>query len=162
MPDTSDEATSIIWSSSPHSVAAHRRLAKSLYESYPALVFVNSRNAAESVSQRLQGINPDLKLGVHHGSLAAETRVKMEESLRNGDLHAIVCTSSLELGIDIGSIKRVHQIQSPRAVDRLLQRMGRQGQNITSEVPEEGNCWHGRLTRLPRVRLLPERPCMEN
>ena len=43
-PDPSDEATSIIWSSSPHSVAAHRRLAKSLYESYPALVFVNSRN----------------------------------------------------------------------------------------------------------------------
>ena len=130
MPDPSDEATSIIWSSSPHSVAAHRRLAKSLYESYPALVFVNSRNAAESVSQRLKGINPDLKLGVHHGSLAAETRVEMEESLRNGDLHAIVCTSSLELGIDIGSIKRVHQIQSPRAVDRLLQRMGRAEHNI--------------------------------
>ena len=129
-PDPSDEATSIIWSSSPHSVAAHRRLAKSLYECYPALVFVNSRNAAESVSQRLRGINPDLKLGVHHGSLAAETRVEMEESLRNGDLHAIVCTSSLELGIDIGSIKRVHQIQSPRAVDRLLQRMGRAEHNI--------------------------------
>ena len=85
MPDPSDEATSIIWSSSPHSVAAHRRLAKSLYESYPALVFVNSRNAAESVSQRLRGINPDLKLGVHHGSLAAETRMEMEERLRNGD-----------------------------------------------------------------------------
>ncbi|MEC9146568.1 MAG: DEAD/DEAH box helicase, partial [Candidatus Thermoplasmatota archaeon] len=130
MPDPSDEATSIIWSSSPHSVAAHRRLAKSLYESYPALVFVNSRNAAESVSQRLRGINPDLKLGVHHGSLAAETRMEMEERLRNGDLHAIVCTSSLELGIDIGSIKRVHQIQSPRAVDRLLQRMGRAEHNI--------------------------------
>ncbi len=129
-PDPSDEASSIIWSSSPHSVAAHRRLANSLNEIYPALVFVNSRNAAESVSQRLRGINPDLKLGVHHGSLAAETRMKMEESLRSGGLHAIVCTSSLELGIDIGSIKRVHQIQSPRAVDRLLQRMGRAEHNI--------------------------------
>ena len=130
VPDPSDEVESIVWSSSPHSVAAHRRLAKSLFESYPALVFVNSRNAAESVSQRLRGINPDLKLGVHHGSLAAETRMEMEESLRNGSLHGIVCTSSLELGIDIGSIKRVHQIQSPRAVDRLLQRMGRAEHNI--------------------------------
>tara|TARA_B100001173_G_scaffold83597_1_gene71462 strand:+ start:22357 stop:25311 length:2955 start_codon:yes stop_codon:yes gene_type:complete len=125
VPDSSDEADSIIWSSSPHSVAAHRRLARSLLEDFPALVFVNSRNAAESVSQRLLGLNGKLKLGVHHGSLAAETRVNMEEGLRNGELHAIVCTSSLELGIDIGSIKRVHQIQSPRAVDRLLQRMGR-------------------------------------
>ena len=130
VPNPSDEAESIIWSSSPHSVAAHRRLAKSLSEDYPALVFVNSRNAAESVSQRLRGIDPDLKLGVHHGSLAAETRMEMEESLRNGILNAIVCTSSLELGIDIGSIKRVHQIQSPRAVDRLLQRMGRAEHNI--------------------------------
>ena len=124
-PTPSDEAKSVVWASSPHSVAAHRRLAKSLSEEYPALVFVNSRNAAESVSQRLRSLNENILLGVHHGSLAAETRKKMEDGLRNGELNAIVCTSSLELGIDIGSIKRVHQIQSPRAVDRLLQRMGR-------------------------------------
>ncbi|DAC43915.1 MAG TPA: DEAD/DEAH box helicase, partial [Candidatus Poseidoniales archaeon] len=124
-PTPSDEAESVVWASSPHSVAAHRRLAKSLSEEYPALVFVNSRNAAESVSQRLRSLNENILLGVHHGSLAAETRKKMEDGLRNGELNAIVCTSSLELGIDIGSIKRVHQIQSPRAVDRLLQRMGR-------------------------------------
>ena len=125
VPTPSDEAESVVWASSPHSVAAHRRLAKSLSEEYPALVFVNSRNAAESVSQRLRSLNENILLGVHHGSLAAETRKKMEDGLRNGELNAIVCTSSLELGIDIGSIKRVHQIQSPRAVDRLLQRMGR-------------------------------------
>lgn len=125
VPTPSDEAESIVWSSSPHSVAAHRRLAQSLSEDYPALVFVNSRNAAESVSQRLRSMNEDILLGVHHGSLAAETRKEMEDGLRKGELNAIVCTSSLELGIDIGSIKRVHQMQSPRAVDRLLQRMGR-------------------------------------
>ena len=124
-PTPSDEAESVVWASSPHSVAAHRRLAKSLSEEYPALVFVNSRNAAESVSQSLRSLNENILLGVHKGSLAAETRKKMEDGLRNGELNAIVCTSSLELGIDIGSIKRVHQIQSPRAVDRLLQRMGR-------------------------------------
>ena len=62
---------------------------------------------------------------MHHGSLAAETRKEMENSLRAGDLNALICTSSLELGIDIGTIRRVHQIQSPRAVDRMLQRLGR-------------------------------------
>ena len=124
-PSVSDEAEAVSWSSTPHAVAAHRRLVLSLLEEHPALVFVNSRNAAESVAQRLRNMNDELRLGVHHGSLAAETRREMEEALRSGSLHGIICTSSLELGIDIGSIRRVHQIQSPRAVDRLLQRMGR-------------------------------------
>ena len=86
-PNVSDEAEAVSWSSTPHAVAAHRRLVDSLLEEHPALVFVNSRNAAESVAQRLSNMNEDLRLGVHHGSLAAETRREMEESLRNGSLH---------------------------------------------------------------------------
>ena len=57
-------------------------------EDYPSLVFVNSRSAAETVSQRLAAIAPEIKIGVHHGSLASETRKEMEDKLRNGDLHA--------------------------------------------------------------------------
>ena len=120
-----DEVMSVEWSISPSSVAAFRSLSQTLLEDFPSLVFVNSRSAAETVAQRLSHLSPELTIGVHHGSLAAETRQDMENALREGDLHALICTSSLELGIDIGTIRRVHQIQSPRAVDRMLQRLGR-------------------------------------
>ena len=120
-----DEVMSVEWSISPSSVAAFRSLSLTLLEDHPSLVFVNSRSAAETVAQRLSNLSPELTVGVHHGSLAAETRREMENALRAGELHALICTSSLELGIDIGTIRRVHQIQSPRAVDRMLQRLGR-------------------------------------
>ena len=120
-----DEALSLEWSTSPRAIAALRLLASQLREEHPALVFVNSRNAAETIAQRLNHLDSGLDIGVHHGSLAASMRQEMENRLQAGELHALVCTSSLELGIDVGAIRRVHQVQSPRAVDRLLQRMGR-------------------------------------
>ena len=120
-----DELLSVEWSVSPGSIAAFRRLAALLMEDSPSLVFVNSRSTAETVAQRLATLVPEIEVGVHHGSLAAETRRDMENALRAGELHGLICTSSLELGIDIGSIRRVHQLQSPRAVDRMLQRVGR-------------------------------------
>lgn len=120
-----DRALSLELHVSPRGLAALRRLAKVVRESAPCLVFVNSRNAAETVSQRIAKLDPELNIGVHHGSLATETREEMESKLQKGELHGLVCTSSLELGIDVGSIRQVHQIQSPRAVDRLLQRVGR-------------------------------------
>jgi len=89
------------------------------------LVFVNSRSDAETLSTRLQAMAPDLKIGVHHGSLAAETRQQMEDELRDGTLAGLVCTSSLELGIDVGSVRRIVQVHSPKSVDRMLQRVGR-------------------------------------
>ncbi len=120
-----DEILSLDWKISPDSIAAFRRLSKKLIEDSPALVFVNSRNTAETVAQRLIKLAPELNIGIHHGSLAAETRRDVEESLRNGELHGLICTSSLELGIDVGTIRKVHQLQSPRSVDSLLQRVGR-------------------------------------
>ena len=148
-PSAEDEILSVQWSVSPNSIAAFRRLANSLIQDSPSLIFVNSRSAAETVAQRLSAIVPEIKIGVHHGSLAAETRRNMEDNLRKGELNGIICTSSLELGIDIGSIKRVHQLQSPRAVDRLLQRMGRaehhlggtgRGEILAWEVDEISEC----------------------
>lgn len=121
----SDEVGSIDLSVSPRAHACFRRLIKIIESDSPCLLFVNSRNDAETIAQRLSEMAPNLRIGVHHGSLAKETRTNMEDDLRNGEIEALVCTSSLELGIDVGSIKRVLQVNSPRSVDRMLQRVGR-------------------------------------
>ena len=110
---------------SPKQHAAYRHLCELLRTEAPCLLFVNSRSEAETLTTRLQAMAPDLNFGVHHGSLAAETRQQMEDDLRNGTLAGLVCTSSLELGIDVGSIRRIIQLHSPKSVDRMLQRVGR-------------------------------------
>ena len=110
---------------SPKQHAAYRRLISLLRTEAPCLLFVNSRSEAETLTARLQLMAPDLKFGVHHGSLAAETRQQMEDELRDGTLAGLVCTSSLELGIDVGSVRRILQLHSPKSVDRMLQRVGR-------------------------------------
>jgi len=125
IPLPEDEIGSLELAISPRAHATLRGLAEIVTKNNPCLIFVNSRNSAETVSQRLQAIAPDLKIGVHHGSLARETRQQMEDELRNGLLQGLVCTSSLELGIDVGSVNHVVQIRSPRSVDRMLQRVGR-------------------------------------
>ena len=120
-----DEIGSLELAISPRAHATLRGLADIVSKKHPCLIFVNSRNSAETVSQRLQAIAPDLAIGVHHGSLAKETRAQMEDDLREGKIQGLVCTSSLELGIDVGSVNHIVQIRSPRSVDRMLQRVGR-------------------------------------
>ena len=120
-----DEIGSLELAISPRAHATLRGLADIISKEHPCLIFVNSRNSAETVSQRLSSIAPDLSIGVHHGSLAKETRTQMENDLRAGNLQGLVCTSSLELGIDVGSVNHIVQIRSPRSVDRMLQRVGR-------------------------------------
>lgn len=110
---------------SPREHSTYRRLNDILRKDPPCLVFVNSRNDAETIASRLSSMAPDLSIGVHHGSLAAATRQKMEDDLREGKLSGLVCTSSLELGIDVGTINRIVQMKSPRSVDSMLQRVGR-------------------------------------
>jgi ATP-dependent Lhr-like helicase len=94
------------------------------------LVFVNSRRAAERLSRL---INEDAKEELayaHHGSLAREIRLAVEQKLKNGELRAIVATSSLELGIDIGDLDRVVLVQTPRGVSSAVQRIGRAGHSV--------------------------------
>jgi len=136
-----DRALSLEMRVKPRGLAALRRLAIKVRETSPCLIFVNSRNAAETVSQRIATLDSELRIGVHHGSLATETREEMEAALQAGELHGLVCTSSLELGIDVGSIKQVHQLRSPRAVDRMLQRVGRAEHTLEGTSRGMLLCW---------------------
>ncbi len=91
-----------------------------------ALVFVNTRSQAERVFQDLWEINDDnLAIALHHGSLAREQRLKVESAMADGSLRAVVATSTLDLGVDWGSVDLVVQIGAPKGVARMLQRIGR-------------------------------------
>jgi ATP-dependent Lhr-like helicase len=91
-----------------------------------ALVFVNTRSQAERTFQELWKINDEnLPIALHHGSLAPEQRRKVEAAMTRGDLRAVVCTSTLDLGIDWGAVDRVICIGAPKGAARLVQRIGR-------------------------------------
>jgi ATP-dependent Lhr-like helicase len=106
-----------------------------LYEAIKAnrttLVFTNTRFLAEFIFQCLWEENADhLPIGIHHGSLSVEARRKVEEAMARGELRALVCTASLDLGIDWGDIDLVVQMGAPKGSSRLLQRIGRAGHRL--------------------------------
>jgi len=94
------------------------------------LVFVNNRRAAERLALRLNELAEAEIARAHHGSLAREERLLVEEQLKAGELPCLVATSSLELGIDMGAIDLVLQVESPKSVTAGLQRIGRAGHNV--------------------------------
>ena len=94
------------------------------------IVFVNNRRAAERLALRLNELAEEPIARAHHGSLAREERLVVEEQLKAGELPCLVATSSLELGIDMGAVDLVLQVESPKSVTAGLQRIGRAGHGV--------------------------------
>jgi ATP-dependent Lhr-like helicase len=118
-----------IWS------AIHPRLLELIKAHQSTLIFVNSRRLAERLAGALNELAGEVLVRSHHGSIAREQRMEIEDRLKSGTLRALVATSSLELGIDMGAIDLVVQIEAPPSVASGLQRIGRGGHQIgaTSE-----------------------------
>ena len=94
------------------------------------IIFCNARRQAERLAANLNELAGDELVKAHHGSLAREQRVIIEDELKRGLLRGIVATSSLELGIDMGAVDLVIQVESPGAVSRGMQRVGRAGHSV--------------------------------
>ncbi|WP_457548670.1 ATP-dependent helicase [Archaeoglobus sp.] len=95
-----------------------------------ALIFTNTRSATERVVYHLKKLLPKYPIKAHHSSLSREVRLEVEEDLKKGKLKAVVSSTSLELGIDIGYIDLVILIGSPKSINRALQRIGRAGHRL--------------------------------
>ncbi|MBT3344171.1 MAG: DEAD/DEAH box helicase [Gemmatimonadetes bacterium] len=123
LPDFLEASQTALWN------AAYELLLEEIAAHRTTLIFCNSRYKAERTWLRLTELNRDdsIRIGVHHGSMSKERRLEAEESLKAGELDALVATSSLELGIDIGSVDLVYQLESPKSVATALQRIGRAG-----------------------------------
>lgn len=112
-------------------VAARLRIIRDLIENHKSvLLFTNTRAVSEVLASRFKVWDINFPVSIHHGSLAKPSRIAAEKGLKSGDLKGLVCTSSLELGIDVGSIDLVIQYMSPRQATRLIQRVGRSGHRI--------------------------------
>jgi ATP-dependent Lhr-like helicase len=112
-------------------VAARLRIIRDYISKHRSvLLFTNTRAISEVLASRFKVWDMDFPVSIHHGSLAKPSRIAAERGLKNGELKGLVCTSSLELGIDVGRIDLVIQYMSPRQVTRLIQRVGRSGHRI--------------------------------
>ena len=123
-PATNGDMRTSIWP------AVHPRILELIRAHKSTIVFVNSRRLAERLAHRLNELAGEDLVRAHHGSIAREQRLQIEEELKAGRLPAIVATSSLELGIDMGAVDLVIQVESPTSVARGLQRVGRAGHQV--------------------------------
>src|SRR4051812_20557184 len=110
--------------------AIYPQILEQVREHRSTIVFVNNRRGAERLALRLNELAEADIARAHHGSLAREERLVVEEMLKAGELPCLVATSSLELGIDMGAVDLVLQVESPKSVARGLQRIGRAGHNV--------------------------------
>jgi ATP-dependent Lhr-like helicase len=110
--------------------AIYPEILRQVREHRSTIVFVNARRGAERLALRLNELAGEDIARAHHGSLAREERTVVEELLKAGELPCLVATSSLELGIDMGAVDLVLQVESPKSVARGLQRIGRAGHSV--------------------------------
>jgi ATP-dependent Lhr-like helicase len=110
-------------------------IAQIVERSRNVIVFCNTRSSTESIAIRLKDALPKLasKIEAHHASLDRDVRLEVEDRLKSGELRAVVCSTSLELGVDIGSVDCVVMISTPKGINRALQRIGRSGHSIHTE-----------------------------
>ena len=127
--------------------AIYPELLKLVQAHRSTILFVNNRRAAERLALRLNDLAEREIARAHHGSLAREERTVVEELLKAGELPCLVATSSLELGIDMGAVDLVIQVESPKSVARGLQRIGRAGHSV-------GDVSRGRIFPKFRADLL--------
>ena len=125
----------------------YQRITQFIQQERTTLVFVNTRRLAERLTYHLSKLLGEDQVAAHHGSLSRDQRLKAEQRLKAGDLKALVATSSLELGIDIGTVDLVCQIGSTRSIAAFLQRVGRSGHTLEA-TPK------GRLFALTRDELV--------
>jgi ATP-dependent Lhr-like helicase len=123
-PTSQGTVRTTIWS------AIHPRLLDLVRAHRSTLLFVNSRRIAERLAAALNDLAGEPLVRAHHGSLAREQRLEIEDALKGGRLRGLVATSSLELGIDMGAIDLVVQIEAPPSVASGLQRIGRAGHQV--------------------------------
>jgi ATP-dependent Lhr-like helicase len=110
--------------------ALHPRLLELINEHRSTIVFANSRRLSERLTAQLNELAGTELVRAHHGSIARERRVEVEDGLKSGRLPAIVATSSLELGIDMGAVDLVIQVEAPPSVASGIQRIGRAGHHV--------------------------------
>ncbi len=110
----------------------YAELAELIRSRRSVLVFTNVRSAAEQIGLRLKELLPDLaeQIETHHASLDRSVRLEVEDRLKDGQLRAVVCSTSLELGIDIGAVDLVVMVATPKGVSRAIQRIGRSGHSL--------------------------------
>ena len=113
----------------PEASSRIRRLIELIDSHKSTLIFVNSRTVTELLGHRFDQLNR-ADVAVHHGSLSREERVATEDAFKAGKIKVIICTSTLELGIDVGNVDLVIQYMSPRQVSSLIQRVGRSGHSF--------------------------------
>ena len=153
--------------------AMHPRLLELIQQHRSTIVFVNSRRLAERLATRLNELAVDGEnraaeadgrppaadthelVLAHHGSLSRERRLQIEDRLKAGDLKGLVATSSLELGIDMGAVDLVVQVESPGAVSRGLQRIGRAGHQVGE--PSRGRVFPKHRSDLVEAAVVVER-----
>ncbi len=110
--------------------AVYPRLLDDILAHRSTIVFANSRRLAERLCSEINNLAGEEIARAHHGSVAREQRLQIEEGLKRGELRAVVATSSLELGIDMGSVDLVIQVEAPTSVASGLQRVGRSGHQV--------------------------------